>query len=105
MSGQERAPSFGRLHPLGNSIVQILVDIRSGDWVDCGNSHFRLCGCEGLVEDDVDVIKPSELSDLHEAQRRVGIDDRERQHQNERVFPDSTQAAPFVPPRQPRTSM
>ena len=44
----------------------ILIDIRSGDWVDCGNAHFRLCGCEGLVEDDVDVIKPSELGDLHE---------------------------------------
>ena len=30
MSGQERAPSFDRLHPLGNSIVQILVDIVVG---------------------------------------------------------------------------
>jgi hypothetical protein len=61
MSGQERAPSFGRLHPLGNSVVQVLVDIRCGDWIDWGNAHFRLCVCEGLVEDDVDVIKPSEL--------------------------------------------
>ena len=102
MSGQERAPSFGRLCPLGCPIVQILIDIRCGDWVDCGNAHFPLCGCEGLVENNVNVIKPSELGDLHEAQRRVGIDDRERQHQNERVFPDSTHAAPFAPPRQPK---
>jgi hypothetical protein len=63
MSGQERAPSFGRFHPLGNSIVQVLVDIRCGDWVDWENARFRLCGGEGLVDDDVDVIKPSELGD------------------------------------------
>ena len=93
MSGQERAPSFGRLHPLGNSIVQGLDDIRCGDWVDWGNAHFRLCGCEGLVDDNVDVIKPSELGNVLEAQRRKDIGDRERQRQNERVFPNSTHAA------------
>src|SRR4029077_18025138 len=34
MNGEERAPSFHRLPPLRNSIVQILVEIRCGDWVD-----------------------------------------------------------------------
>src|ERR1700722_20219160 len=93
MSGQERAPSFGRFHPLGNSIVQVLVDIRCGDWVDWGNARFRLCGCEGLVDDDVDVIKPSELGDVLEAQWRVDIDNREHQDQLERIFPNNNHAA------------
>ena len=66
MRGQERAPSFGRLHPLGNSIVQILVDIRCGDWVNSGNARFRLCGCEGLVDYNVDVIKPSRFGEVFE---------------------------------------
>jgi hypothetical protein len=52
---------------LGNSIVQVLVDIRCGDWVDWGNAHFPLCGREGLVDDDVDVIKPLEFSDVLKA--------------------------------------
>jgi hypothetical protein len=29
MSGQERAPSFGRLHALGNSIIQVLTQLES----------------------------------------------------------------------------
>src|SRR3984957_10610557 len=106
MSGQERAPSFGRFHPLGNSIVQVLVDIRCGDWVDWGNARFRLCGCEGLVDDDVDVITPSELGDVLEAQWRTDIDNRERQHQLERVFPNNTHAAALrAAPLNHKTSM
>jgi hypothetical protein len=69
MSAQKRAPSFDRLDPSGNSIVQILVDIRCGDRVDGGNAHFPLCGRKRLVDDDVDVIKPSELCNVLMAQR------------------------------------
>ena len=50
MGGQERAPSFGRLRPLGNSIVQVLVDIRRGDWIDRRNLGFRLCVGQGLAD-------------------------------------------------------
>jgi hypothetical protein len=89
MSGQKGAPSFGRLRPLGNSIVQVLIDIRGRDGVDRGNAHLRLCEREGFVDDDVDVIKPSELCDVVTGQRHIRIDhgDRQRQRQNERVFP------------------
>ena len=99
MGGQERAPSFGRLCPLGYSIVQVLVDIRCGDWVNRGNARFRLCGCEGLVDDDVDVIKPWEVGNVLEAPWRVDIDNREHQHQRERIFPNNTHAAALAPPR------
>jgi hypothetical protein len=76
MNGEERAPPFGRFHPLGDSVVQVLVDIRCGDWVNWGRAHFSLCVREGLVEDDIDVIKPWELGNILAAQRRINIDDR-----------------------------
>jgi hypothetical protein len=93
MAGEERAPPFGRFHPLGDSVVQVLVDIRCGDWVNWGSTHFSLCVREGFVEDDIDVIKPCELGNVLEAQRRIDIDDREHQQQNEYVFPNNTHAA------------
>ena len=69
MSAQERPPPFDRLHPLGNSIVQILVDICCGDRVDGGHAHFPLRGREQLVDYDVDVfIKPSKLCNVLVAQ-------------------------------------
>ena len=43
MAGEERAPPFGRFHPLGDSVVQVLVDIRCGSWVNWGSTHFSLC--------------------------------------------------------------
>jgi hypothetical protein len=79
MAGEERAPPFGRFHPLGDSVVQVLVDIRCGDWVNWGSTHFSLCVREGFVEHDIDVIKPCELGNVLQAQRRIDIDDRERQ--------------------------
>ena len=95
MNGEERAPSFHRLHPLGNSIVQILVDIRCGDRVDGNQAHFSVCRREHLADDDLDVTKPSKLCDLVTGQRRKRIDhrDRQRQRQNERVFPTKAHAA------------
>jgi hypothetical protein len=93
MNGEERAPSFDRLHPLGNSIVQILVDIRCGDRVDGGHAHVSVCRREHLADDDVDVIKPSELCDVVTSQRRIRIDHRDRQSQNEGVFPNKAHAA------------
>jgi hypothetical protein len=98
MSFEKRAPSLDRLHPLGNSIVQILVDICSGDWVDGNHAHFSLCRREHLADDDVDVIKPSELCDVVTGQRRVRIHHRSSQRQNEPVFPNKAHAAPFKPP-------
>jgi hypothetical protein len=60
MSAQERAPSFDRLHPLRNSIVQILIDIRRSGWIDGGHAHFPLCGRERLV--DVTLMSSSHRS-------------------------------------------
>ena len=101
MGGEERAPSFNRLHPLGNSIVQILVNIRCGDRVDGNHAHVSICRREHLADDDVDVIKPSKLCDLVTGQRRIRIDHRERQR--ERVFPTKSSCGPFEPkvPRPP----
>jgi hypothetical protein len=62
MSTQEGPPSFGRLCPLGDPIVQVLVDIRCGDWIDRENARFWLRGRKGVVVDDVNVIKPSDLA-------------------------------------------
>ena len=98
MNGEERAPSFGRFHPLGDSVIQVLIDIRSSDWVDRGSTHFSLCVREGFVEDDIDVIKPWELGNVLEAQRRIDIDDREHQRQNESVFPNYTHSRPRAAP-------
>jgi len=94
MNGEERAPPFGRFHPLGDSVVQVLVDIRCGDWVNWGSAHFSLCVREGLGEDDIDVIKQWELGNVLQAQRRVDIDDRKYQKQNESVFPNYTHSRP-----------
>ena len=94
MNGEERAPSFGRFHPLGNSVVQVLVDIRCGDWVNWGSTHFSLCVREGFVEDDIDVIKRWKLGNVLEARRRIDIDDRKHQKQNKSVFPSYTHGRP-----------
>jgi hypothetical protein len=99
MSGEKRAPSFDRLHPLRNSIVQILVDIRGGDWVDRNHAHFSLCRREHVADDDVDVIKPSELCDVVTGQRRIHIEHRDRQRRNKPVFPNKAHAAPSSRPR------
>jgi hypothetical protein len=97
MSFEERAPFFDRLQPLGISIVQILVDIRCGNRVDGGHAHVWLCGRKRLVDDDIYVIKPSELCNVFMAQLRIYIDYRDdyrdRQRQNERVFPTKAHAA------------
>jgi hypothetical protein len=92
MNGEERAPPFGRFHPLGDSIVQILVDIRRGDRVDGNHADFSGCGREHLADDDVDATKPSNLCDLVTCQRRKRIDHRSRQRQSERVFPTKAHA-------------
>ena len=97
MNGEERAPPFGRFHPLGDSVVQVLVNIRCGDWVNWGSTHFSLCVREGLVEDDIDVIKPWDLGNVLEAQRRINIDDRKHQKQNESVFPNYNHGRPAPP--------
>ena len=94
MNGEERAPSFGRFHPLGDSVVQVLVNIRCGDWVYWGSTHFSLCVREGFVEDDIDVIKPWKLGNVLEARRRIDIDDRKHQKQNESVSPSYTHGRP-----------
>ena len=93
MGGQERAPSLGRLRPLSDSIVQVLVEIRCGDGVDRGSVCFRPCGREGLGDEDADVIEPSKLRDAFEA-RRVRIYGRKRQCQKEHVFPSTKHAPP-----------
>jgi hypothetical protein len=92
MSSQEQEPSFGRLFPVGNSIVQVLVDIRRGDRINRGNIHFPLCGSEGPVDDDADIIKPLKRRGVFEAVRRIGKYHRDRKRQNERVFPNSAHA-------------
>jgi hypothetical protein len=99
MSGQEQAPSFGRFRSLGNSIVQVLVDIRRGDWVDGNHAHISIWKREHLADDDVDAIKPSKLCDAVTGQRRIPIDHGERQNerQNERVFPTKAHAARSSP--------
>jgi hypothetical protein len=68
MSSEERAPSVERPDPLGDPIVEILVEKRCGCRVDGGNDR-RPCGYEGLLDDDVDLIKPFELGDIFEAQQ------------------------------------
>jgi hypothetical protein len=78
---------------LGNSIVQILVDIRCGDRVDGGRGHFPPCGRERLIDDDVDVIKPSKFCNVLMAQRRIHIEHRGRQQPNECVFPNGDHEA------------
>jgi hypothetical protein len=78
MNGEERAPSFHRPHPLGNSIVQILVDFRCGDRVDGNHAHFSACRREHLANDDVGVAKPSKLCDPATGQRRKRRDHRDR---------------------------
>jgi Putative ATP-dependent DNA helicase recG C-terminal len=94
MNDEERAPPFGRFHPLGDSVVQVLVDIRCGDWVYWGSTHFSLCVREGFVEDDIDVIKPWKLGNVLKARRRRDIDNRKHQKQNESVFPSYTHGRP-----------
>jgi hypothetical protein len=49
MSGKKQAPSCGRIYPLRNAIVQVLIDIRSRDWVDPGRVDFGVCRCEELL--------------------------------------------------------
>ena len=44
MSGEERAPSLDRAFPLGDPIVEVLVDTRRGRRVNEAAGHFRLCG-------------------------------------------------------------
>jgi len=86
MSSEERAPSVERPDPFGNPIVEILVEKRCGRRVDWGNGR-RPCGYEGLVDDDVDLIKPFELGDIFEAQQPMNIKaDRKPQRQNDCVF-------------------
>ena len=75
-----------------DSIVQVLVEIRGGDGVHRRKRCLRLCGREGLGDEDADVAKPSRLCDVFEA-RRVRIHGRKRQRQKEHVFP-STKHAP-----------
>ena len=87
MGGEKRAPSLERPDPLGNPIVKLLVDKRCSRRVDGDNVRCRLCGYQGLVEDDGDLIKPFKLGDISEVQRSFDDKaDRKPQRQNDRVF-------------------
>jgi hypothetical protein len=98
MSGEERAPSFERPDPLGDPIVELLVDKRCGRWVDRGKGRFRLPGHERFIDDDVELIKPFELVDAFEAQRPMEIRaDRKPERENNRVFEKLSHATASEP--------
>jgi hypothetical protein len=96
MGGQERAPSFYRIRPLGNSIVQVLVDFGGGYRIDRRNLCLRVCS-QRVIDGDADVIKPPRFRNLSLASG-VCVDRWNRQRQKEHVFPKIKHALTFRRP-------
>jgi hypothetical protein len=94
MGGEKRAPSIGRFRPLGDSIIQVLVEICCGDRVDRRIACLGRCGREGSHDKDPDAISPSSLRQVFELWRRIHIDGCKRQRQRDYVFPRIKHALP-----------
>jgi hypothetical protein len=96
MGGQERAPSLCRIRPLGNSIVQVLVDFGGGYRIDGRNLCLRLRS-QRVIDGEADVIKPPRFRNLSLV-GGVRVDRWNRQRQKEHVFPKIKHALTFRRP-------